>query len=298
LLGHFLLCEAPHNCAGVVGRIIGFSNTQGFFASPYMHASMRRDCDGDEAAMMLLLDALLNFSREYLPTHRGATQDAPLILNSRIRPAEVDDMIFDMDVVKSYPLEFYMAAEKSMMPTTVKIEQISSKIKSGNELAPFKNLFYTHETNDLSEGVSCSSYKTLVTMSDKVNHQMAIAEKIRAVDAADVARLVITRHFIRDIKGNFHRFTQQQFRCVKCNEKYRRPPLSGKCLKCGGRIIFTIAEGSVVKYLEPAIHLAKNYNVPSYVRQSLDLVKGAIESLFGKETEKQQDLKKWFGSRN
>ncbi len=294
LVGHLLLCIAPHNCAGVVGRIIGFSNTQGFFTSPYMHAAMRRDCDGDEAAMMLLLDALLNFSKEYLPAHRGATQDAPLILNSRIRPQEVDDMIFDVDVVKNYPLELYMAAEKSMMPYTVKIERIKDRIKSEDEFAAFKNLYYTHNTSDLNKATLRSSYKTLITMQDKVKHQMALAEKLRAVDTADVARLVIERHFMRDIKGNFHKFTRQQFRCVKCNEKYRRPPLAGKCLKCGGRIIFTIAEGSIVKYLEPAILLAKNYNVSTYVRQSLDLVKQAIESIFGKETEKQQELKQWF----
>ncbi len=294
LVGHLILCEAPHNCAGVVGRIIGFSNTQGYFASPYMHAAMRRDADGDEATMMLLLDALLNFSREYLPAHRGSTQDAPLILNSRIRAAEVDDMIFDMDVVKSYPLELYMAAEKNMMPNTVKIEQIRDRIKSEKEFDAFKNFFYTHNTNNLNEGVSCSSYKTLVTMKDKVGSQMTLAEKLRSVDTADVARLVIERHFIRDIKGNFHKFTKQQFRCVKCNEKYRRPPLVGKCLKCGGRIIFTIAEGSIIKYLEPAIQLAAKYNVPSYVKQSLNLVKSAIESIFGRETEKQQELKQWF----
>ncbi|MCL6500650.1 MAG: DNA polymerase II large subunit [Candidatus Pacearchaeota archaeon] len=293
LIGHLLLCEAPHNCAGVVGRIIGFSNTQGFFASPYMHAAMRRDCDGDEAAMMLLLDALLNFSREYLPAHRGATQDAPLILNSRIRAQEVDDMVFNIDIVKNYPLELFMAAEKGMMPNTVKIEQVRDRIKSEDDFAPFKNLFYTNETSDLNKGVLCSAYKKLVTMGDKVSHQMALAEKLRAVDTSDVAKLVIERHFMRDIKGNFHKFTQQQFRCVKCNEKYRRPPLAGKC-HCGGRIIFTIAEGSIVKYLESAMQLAKNYNVSTYIEQSLSLVKQAIESIFGKETEKQQKIEKWF----
>ena len=293
LIGHLLLCIAPHNCAGVIGRIIGFSNTQSFFASPYMHAAMRRDCDGDEAAMILLLDALINFSREYLPAHRGATQDSPLILNSRIRPAEVDDMIFDIDIVRSYPLELYMAAEKSMMPNTVKIEQIKDRIKDENQFSAFQNLLYTHETKNINKAVSCSSYKTLVTMPDKVKHQMALAQKLRAVDTSDVARLVIERHFLRDIKGNFHKFTRQQFRCVKCNTKYRRPPLSGQC-KCGGRIIFTIAKGSIIKYLEPAIQLAKNYNVPNYVKQSLDLVKQAIESIFGRETEKQEELQKWF----
>lgn len=298
LIGQLLLCIAPHNCAGVVGRIIGFSKTQCFFASPYMHAAMRRDCDGDEGAMMLLLDALLNFSREFLPAHRGATQDAPLILNVRIRANESDDMIFDMDVVKNYPLELYMAAEKNMAPNTVKIEQIRNRLETENE---FKSLFFTHDISDINEGVRCSSYKTLVTMQDKVLQQMNLAKKIRAVDESDVAKLVIERHFIRDIKGNFNKFTQQQFRCVSCNEKYRRPPLAGKCIRikdngksCDGRIIFTIAEGSIVKYLEPAIELAKNYNVSSYVKQSLELAKLAIETLFGRETEKQQDLKKWF----
>jgi DNA polymerase II large subunit len=294
LIGHLVACIAPHNCAAVIGRIIGFTNTQGFFASPYIHAAMRRDCDGDEAAIMLLLDCLINFSRYFLPDHRGGKQDAPLVLNSRIKAGEVDDQIMDFDVVNSYPLEFYMAAEKAMMPHTVEIDQIRNRIKEKDVFAVFKNLYYTHSVEDINNGPSCSSYKTLVTMQDKVNQQMALAEKIRAVDTSDVARLVIERHFIRDIKGNFRKFTQQQFRCVQCNEKYRRPPLVGKCLRCGGRIIFTIAEGSIVKYLEPAIGLAKKYNVSNYIRQSLDLVKLAIESVFGRETEKQQELKQWF----
>src|SRR3989344_774746 len=44
LIGHLAVCMAPHNCAGVISRIIGFSKTQGLLASPYMHAAMRRDC--------------------------------------------------------------------------------------------------------------------------------------------------------------------------------------------------------------------------------------------------------------
>jgi hypothetical protein len=35
---------APHNCAGVIARIIGFSKMQGVLAHPYMHAAIRRDC--------------------------------------------------------------------------------------------------------------------------------------------------------------------------------------------------------------------------------------------------------------
>ena len=103
---------APHNCAGVICRFIGFSNTQGLFASPYMHAAIRRDCDGDEAAIMLLGDVLLNFSREFLPSHRGGTQDAPLVLNAKIDAGEVDDQILDFEFLREYPLELYRASRK------------------------------------------------------------------------------------------------------------------------------------------------------------------------------------------
>jgi DNA polymerase II large subunit len=89
----------------------------------------------------------------------------------------------------------------------------------------------------------------------------------------------------------------QQFRCVKCNDKYRRPPLVGKCTKpgCDGRIIFTIAEGSVLKYLGPSISLAEKYNVSPYLKQTLELLKMRTESVFGKDKEKQEGLGKWFG---
>ena len=290
LVGCLTACIAPHNCAAVIGRIIGFSKTQALLASPYIHAAMRRDCDGDEAAVILLLDLLINFSRDFLPAHRGGTQDAPLVLNARLRAGEVDDMIFDVDVVRELPLELYEKARNMEHPSKIKIEQIRNRI--GNQ--EFNDLWYEYETSDINNGVLCSSYKKLTTMQEKVQKEMELVEKIRAVDTGDVARLIIDRHFIRDIRGNLRKFSQQEFRCSKCNEKYRRPLLTGKCLKCNGKIIFTISEGSIVKYLEPALALANNFEVPAYTRQSLEMTKSYIESIFGREKEKQEALKKWF----
>lgn len=292
LRGHFLLALAPHTSAAIVCRIIGFSQTQGFYAHPLLHAATRRDCDGDEACVMLLLDVLLNFSRQFLPAHRGATQDAPLVITSKLNPSEVDDMVFDMDVEWKYPLDFYEACLEYKNPWDTKMDLIGSRI---NTELQYNKMGYTHDTLDLNSGVKCSSYKTLPTMQDKLKGQMDIAEKIRAVDSGEVARLVIEKHFLKDIKGNLRKFSMQQFRCVSCNEKYRRPPLIGKCTNCGGKIIFTISEGSVVKYLEPSISLADNYNVPTYLKQTLELTRRRIEGVFGKEKEKQEGLGKWFG---
>ncbi|OGJ12779.1 hypothetical protein A3K82_02455 [Candidatus Pacearchaeota archaeon RBG_19FT_COMBO_34_9] len=292
LVGQIGVCMAPHNCAGVICRFIGFSNTLGLFASPYMHAAIRRDCDGDEAAIMLLGDVLLNFSRKFLPGHRGGTQDAPLVLNAKIDAGEVDDQILDFELVREYPIELYHLAEQKKHSSELKIPNVKSFLKEGKN--PFVGIGYTHDTDNFNDGVLCSSYKLLETMQDKVNHQMALVEKIRAADTSDTAKLILDKHFLKDLKGNLRKFSMQGFRCVACNEIMRRPPLTGVCQKCGGKIIFTVNEGGIKKYLEPALGLAERYNLSVYMKQNLQIVKENIESIFGKETEKQEALGKWF----
>ncbi len=291
LVGHLVIGLAPHISAGMIGRIIGFSKTQVCYANPLWHASLRRDCEGDECCIILLMDALINFSKSYLPAHRGSTQDSCLVLTSKIIASEVDDMVFDMDVVWEYPLEIYEEASNLKEPWSLKIEQIKDRIDTEKQYYDFG---FTHDVSDINMGVVCSAYKSLPTMQEKVIGQMNLAIKIRAVDADDVARLVIDRHFIRDIKGNLRKFSTQEFRCSKCNEKYRRPPLAGKCLKCDGRIIFTVSEGSVIKYLEPTLELARLYKLPLYLEQTLNLTKRRIDSVFGVDEEKQEGLTKWF----
>ena len=143
--------------------------------------------------------------------------------------------------------------------------------------------------------VALAAFHHARSMQDKLRGQMALARKLRACDASDVARLVIEKHFIRDTKGNLRKFTQQEWRCVDCNEKFRRPPLIGRCVKCNGKILFTISEGSVIKYLEPSLSIAREFNVSAYLQQDLQLLARKIEDLFGKDKETQTGLGSWFG---
>ncbi len=295
LIGHLVVGIAPHISAGLVGRIIGFSETQGLITHPLYHAGMRRDCDGDEAAVILLMDALLNFSRQYLPERRGAkTMDSPLVLTAFLNPTEVDDQVHGLDVVWRYPLELYEAALEMKAPWEVKsgpeqkkVEQISDRL---NTPPQYEQYGFTHPTTNFNRGVQCSAYKILPSMEEKLAGQMAIAQKVRAVNMDDVAKLVIQKHFIKDLKGNLKKFSMQQFRCVKCNEKYRRPPLAGKCTACGGKLIFTISEGSVIKYLAPSLKLAEKYDFSPYLKQTLNIIKADVEHVFGKDKEKQVGL--------
>lgn len=293
LAGHLVVGLAPHTSAGTVGRIIGFSKTQGMLAHPLYHAAMRRDCDGDESCFFLLTDAMINFSKKYLGTSRGSTMDAPIVLTTLLNPAEVDDMAFNVDIVDHYPLEFYRAAEEYKYPWDVKIKRIEHDLWTEKQ---FEGMMFTHNTSDLNLGVLCSDYKLLPSMAEKIASQMDLAKKIRAVDASDVARLTIDKHFIRDTKGNLRKFSLQQFRCVACNKKYRRPPLIGKCDECGGKILFTISEGSIVKYIDMSIKLAEEYGCTPYLKETLYLTKRRITDVFGVEKEKQTGLGQFITS--
>lgn len=250
-------------------------------------------CDGDEAAIMLLSDVLLNFSRKFLPSHRGGTQDAPLVLNAKIDAGEVDDQILDFELLNEYPIELYRLSEEGGHHSSeIKFNNVELAMKNNED--PFVNIGFTHNTNNLNDGVSCSTYKTLPTMKEKVEHQMALVEKIRAADTSDTARLIIEKHFIRDMRGNLRSFSTQSFRCVGCNEIVRRPPLKGKCPKCGGKLIFTIHEGGIKKYLNFALELTEKYDLSLYLQQNIQLIKRYIDSIFGKELEKQEKLEQWF----
>ena len=77
------------------------------YAHPVWHSAKRRDCDGDEDALMLALDTLLNFSRVYLPAQIGGIMDAPLFVIPVVNLMEVQRQAHDVDVAASYPLEFY-----------------------------------------------------------------------------------------------------------------------------------------------------------------------------------------------
>ncbi len=286
LIGKLVVGLAPHTSSGIIGRIIGFSKTQGFFAHPFFHAAMRRNCDGDEASMMLLTDMLLNFDRELLPDSRGARyMDSPLVLSVKLDLNSVDSEAYNMDIVDKYPLEFYNATLSYAKPSDVSIRQVKDILNKSDS-----KILFTHHTDDINNGINVSSYKTLETMRDKVLSQMNLEEELRAVDLADVARIIIDKHFIKDIKGNLRRFGTQEFRCVKCNERYKRIPLIGKCVKCGGNIVLTSSEGNIKKYLYLSLQIAEKYKVQNYLKDELVLLKSEIDTIFGVTVDKQLSL--------
>ena len=293
LIGQLIIGLAPHTSGGIAGRIIGFTDASGCYAHPFFHAAKRRNCDGDEDSIMLLMDGLINFSKEYLPSTRGGLMDAPLVLTVRLNPDEVDKEAMNLDTLGSYPLEFYEATERHEAPS--KIEKIMKPMKVLlEETGTYRNCSFNFDTTSFNDGTLVSAYKTIGSMEDKIEKQLDLARVIRAVDADDVAARVLTAHFLPDIFGNFRGFFTQEFRCTKCNAKYRRVPLSGKCLKCkNSTIILTIHRGNIVKYLDETVKISKNFKLPEYLNMRIINMVDTIESTFEKEENNSRELEKF-----
>lgn len=289
IVGQLIVGLAPHTCAGVLGRVIGFTSLSLCYAHPVWHSAKRRDCDGDEDTVMLALDTLLNFSREYLPAQIGGIMDAPMLLIPIVNTKDVQRQAHDFDVAGAYPLEFY---EKTWEQTDARqasqlIDLIGHRLDTE---AQFEGFNYTVPVSDISMGNPESSYKLLGSMVEKLDSQLELAEKIEAVDARIVALKVLTTHFIKDMAGNLRAFSTQAFRCKSCSKRFRRLPLRGKCPFCGGQLTLTVYRGGIEKYMEAAEHLVEKYRLPKYYAQRIMLMKQEIASTFDSRKPKQFSL--------
>ena len=246
-------------------------------------------CDGDEDCVMLLMDGLLNFSKEFLPDQRGGRMDAPLVMSSRIDPSEIDDEAHNVDIVREYPKELYEASREMADPEAVEeLIQIGEDTLGTDD--EYHGFDHTHDTTDIAMGPDLSAYKTLGDMMEKMDAQLELARKLRAVDETDVAERVIEYHFLPDIIGNLRAFSRQETRCLDCGEKYRRMPLTGECRECGGRVNLTVHEGSVSKYVDTAIEVAERFDCRPYTKQRLKVLDQSLESIFEDDTNKQSGI--------
>ncbi len=246
-------------------------------------------CDGDEDCVMLLMDGLINFSKSFLPNQRGGKMDAPLVMSSRIDPAEIDDEAHNMDIVDSYPREFYEATRRMADPGEVEeLIRIGEDTLGTDE--QYRGFAHTHDTSNIALGPDLSAYKTLGSMMDKMNAQLHLSRKLRSVDETDVAERVIEYHFLPDLIGNLRAFSRQETRCLDCGEKFRRMPLSGDCRECGGRVNLTVHEGSVNKYMDTALQVAEEFDCREYTKQRLQILDRSLESIFEDDTNKQSGI--------
>jgi DNA polymerase II large subunit len=289
MIGHLIFGLAPHTCACILGRVVGYTDRNLIYAHPVWHSAKRRDCDGDEDAIMLALDTLLNFSRDFLPSQIGGIMDAPILLIPFVNTKEVQRQAHDFDVSATYPIEFYQQTlfKGDARPISAFMDVISHRLGTEGQFEGFQ---FTTPCTDINLGNANSSYKEFKSMTDKLHMQLELGEKIEAVDAKRVALKVLNTHLMRDIAGNMRAFSTQGFRCKACNAKYRRLPLGGKCTRCGGALTLTVYRGNIEKYLKAAQQLVDKYGLPNYYTQRMNLIKEEITLMFDNKKPKQATL--------
>ena len=310
LVGHLICALAPHTSGGVLSRIIGWADCSGGYAHPLFHAAKRRNCDGDEDAIMLLMDGLLNFSREILPANRGGLMDAPLVLTTRLNPTEVDKEALNVDSGWFYERDFYETTLNQPHPKTI-AERMDFVERRLGSIAAVRGYGYTHDCDAIDAGPALSAYKTLDTMIDKMNGQLDLGHKLRGVDVRTVASSVVRSHFLPDLRGNMNAYARQKVRCLKCAHSYRRMPIAGSCIQakkssgqglatvgvaksegglCGGNLALTVSEGAVRKYIKVTKHVMATYGVDNYTKQNVEWLSDSVDSLFNNDRAKQLSL--------
>jgi len=279
LIGHLIIGLAPHTSVGIVGRIIGYTETHVCFGTPNWHSAKRRDADGDADSIMLLMDSLLNFSRQFLSDRIGGLMDAPLLVQPLVLPHESQPQAHNLEVTKILPLEFFESTiQQNKASDVTSVEIIKSRLETKRQ---FYDYHFTHLTSSLTTSKSRSAYSTLGSMLDKFDMQVRNAELIDVVNPSELVSNVISTHLVPDIMGNLRAYARQSFRCTACGKSYRRMPLIQTCV-CGHKLIATITRGSVEKYLKLAKRLVEKYDVGEYQRGRIHALSDEIELVFGK----------------
>ena len=253
------------------------------------------------------MDGLINFSKKFLPGHRGGLMDAPLILTTKIVPSEIDKEALNVEIVDHYPLAFYDLTHQDTPPNpreALKAGIITVESVLGTP-RQYDGQMFTHDTKDCSEGPPNNPYNTLDSMRQKTMAQFALGECLVSVDNKDQSSRLIQRHLIRDMRGNLRAFGQQKVRCPKCGESYRRPPISGNCMNileskenpfsgemedilCDGRLILTVTHGSVAKYDGLMEELVSRYGADGYTEGLYKQVSKWVKETFEDKTIKSQ----------
>lgn len=214
LIGHLIIGFAPNSRIGIVGRIIGFTNSDVLYANPSWHLAKGRKCNGHEDYIALALDLALNYSSSYL-----GLNNRPFIINTSIKEVKIINE----------PITIYDSAWT---------EEHVSAIPQSKELTKY-NKFMIH-SSFLNNPVYTSEDQNMLSIIEKY---LNIIPKLEYINV-EKNLLMLSAQLLPILKKNLLLYLTSGFICVKCGLLYKRPPLSGVCDRCNSDLkpIFNVQE--------------------------------------------------------
>jgi len=246
--GLIIVGISPTSQVGVIGRVIGYTKNNVLYAHPLWHHLKSRQCNGVSDSITLLLDVLVNFSRDFIPAFHGGSLDTPTILN--LVDNWKDLIVYSKSNIFLQNRVFYN-----------NLGLISQE--SGLLSYDFSLLNLPPSTHHITENLSDFAVENKLRdqkIVNRINLALDSLRTIRAVEEGVFVDNILVNDFLNKITTSISRFFQQPFRCRICKRTFRRVPLGKKCPYCYKNTLeLTLSKGWVLRYMQIISQLAEQY---------------------------------------
>ncbi len=265
----------------------GSRTAEACFAHPVFHAAKRRNCDGDEDSVTLLLDALLNFSRAYLPDTRGrADGQAPgahdPARGDRGRQGGPQRRRREPLPARPLPRRGRGQAPEGDRPGSTSWASGSGPPRS------LSGYGFTHDTRRIAGGPVRSAYRDGRSMADLVERSVLLTTQIRAVDVAAGGRARPERALPARRDGEPQGVRDAEVPLPACGDDLPspaahgalhrpRPPEEARARASSSRASTKPPSGNTSRSSQ---RLGEMEGITPYVRQRIRVLADALDALF------------------
>jgi len=264
LVGHLIVGIPKDNECGIIGRIVGFTHADTCFSNIGWHTSSRGINRKNEYAIMLLLDVLINFSKQFI---NGKTPYMnPLFLQLRT----------NLDLTKENNslsnLSFKDIIE--VVNNSTKIEKsIDSELNIlCSETYGITNLW--QETPDNIQTLRSKNEKNLINLAQT---QLLLINK--SINLAQNTIIHTIENYLLPLLKKQIREFGTTYRCQYCNKKYRRPPIKGSCILCNKQVNSFISLETVESTYNFIIDLIESAGIDYKLDDELTVIRENISVL-------------------
>jgi DNA polymerase II large subunit len=270
LTGQLIIGQSPLNTSGLLGRIIGFTEANVCFAHPIWHANKGSNCRGQSDYVMLLLDALINFSAHFTepntPDIIGTLQSLKLFANTELIPS-----------LKTWDT---FLTENDKFGANLRDENTNNELSEPTTiLYPKPYSQFTMLSSAITSVQNTSSIKTMDEL-EIIDTQIKVANLSSSLDSHEVAKNILMKKLLPRTLETIVNYTTQEFKCKNCGKSYRRMTVRGLCISCEKKLQPSFTYNHILRYIQTLEHISSSISIDESTKETVKYIKENFESLF------------------